>query len=66
MNTESVDVAVLKLKVAEALSRDVGRGIARMGPEDLDKLGIAVGDTVEITGKRVTVCKAMPAHKELR
>ena len=66
MNVESVDVAVLKLKVAEALSRDVGRGIARMGPEDLDKLGIAVGDTVEITGKRVTVCKAMPAHKELR
>src|ERR1017187_2113615 len=66
MTTESVDVAVLKLKVAETLSRDVGRGIARMGPEDLDKLGIAVGDTVEITGKRVTVCKARPGHKELR
>jgi len=44
----------------------VGRGIARMGPEDLEKLGIAVGDTVEITGKRAAVCKAMPAHKELR
>ena len=37
-----------------------------MGPEDLDKLAVAVGDTVEIAGKRVTVCKAMPAHKELR
>jgi transitional endoplasmic reticulum ATPase len=64
--TERVEVSVLKLKVSEALSRDVGRGIARMGPEDLGNLGVAVGDTVEITGKRVTVCKAMPAHKELR
>jgi transitional endoplasmic reticulum ATPase len=66
MASEHVDLPVLKLKVAEALSRDVGRGIARMGPEDLDQLGVAVGDMVEITGKRATVCKAMPAHKELR
>jgi transitional endoplasmic reticulum ATPase len=66
MASERVEVPVLKLKVAEALSRDVGRGIARMGPEDLDKLAVAIGDTVEIAGKRVTVCKAMPAHKELR
>ena len=66
MASEHVEVPVLKLKVAEALSRDVGRGIARMGPEDLEKLGVAVGDMVEIAGKRTTVCKAMPAHKELR
>jgi transitional endoplasmic reticulum ATPase len=57
---------VLKLKVTEALSKDVGRGIARLGPEDLDKLQVAIGDPVEVTGKRGTVCKAMPAHKELR
>ncbi len=56
----------LKLKVTEALSKDVGRAIARMGPEDLEKLGAAVGDTVEIVGKRQTVCRAMPAYKELR
>src|ERR1035437_10675974 len=66
MASERVEVPALKLKIAEALSRDVGRGIARMGPEDLEKLGVAVGDTVEITGKRAAVCKAMPAHKELR
>ncbi len=58
--------AKLKLKVTEALSKDVGRAIARMGPEDLEKLGAAVGDTVEIVGKRQTVCRAMPAYKELR
>jgi transitional endoplasmic reticulum ATPase len=55
-----------KLKVTEALTRDVGRGIARMGPEDLEKIGLAIGDLVEITGKRGTVCKVMPAHKEVR
>ena len=56
----------LALKVTEALSKDVGHAFARMGPEDLEKLGIAGGDTVEVAGKRKTVCKAMLAHKELR
>ena len=56
----------LKLKVTEALSKDVGRALARMGPEDLEKLEVAVGDTVEVIGKRGTVCKAMPAYRELR
>jgi|WetSurMetagenome_2_1015567.scaffolds.fasta_scaffold09030_5 transitional endoplasmic reticulum ATPase len=59
-------VKQLKLKVTEALSKDVGRAIARMGPEDLDKLQATVGDTVEIVGKRQTICRAMPAYKELR
>jgi transitional endoplasmic reticulum ATPase len=66
MAAERTEVPVLKLKIAEALSKDVGRGIARMGPEDLERLQLAVGDLVEIVGKRATFCKAMPAHKELR
>ncbi|CAJ0779862.1 CDC48 family AAA ATPase [Ralstonia chuxiongensis] len=56
----------LKLKVTEAIVRDAGRALARMGPEDLDRLGASVGDLVEVCGKRCTVCKAMPAYKELR
>jgi transitional endoplasmic reticulum ATPase len=56
----------LKLKVTEALAKDVGRAYARMGPEDLQKLQVAIGDIVEVVGKRTTVCKAMPAYKELR
>jgi transitional endoplasmic reticulum ATPase len=56
----------LKLKVTEALSKDMGRSLARMGPEDLEKLNIQVGDFIEISGKRKSVCKAMPAYKELR
>jgi len=59
-------VSLLKLKVTEGLSKDVGRAFARMGPEDLEKLGVAIGDIVEIAGKRKTTCKAMPAYKELR
>jgi transitional endoplasmic reticulum ATPase len=58
--------ATRKLKVTEALSKDVGRAFARMGPEDLEKLGVAIGDLVEVAGKRRAVCKAMPAYKELR
>ena len=56
----------LKLKVSEALSKDVARAYARMGPEDLAKLQVDVGDIVEVVGKARTVCKAMPAYKELR
>ncbi len=63
---KKTDDVALKLKVTEALGKDVGRALARMGPEDLEKLQLAIGDLVEITGKRTTVCKAMPAYKDLR
>jgi transitional endoplasmic reticulum ATPase len=61
--TESME---LKLKVTEAIGKDVGRALARIGPEDLERLQVAIGDTVEVAGKRTTVCKVMPAYKELR
>ena len=60
------DESTLKLRVTEALSKDVGRSFARMGPEDLARLNAAIGDIVEISGKRKTVAKAMPAYQELR
>ena len=63
--TEAVGT-VLKLKVAEALGKDVGRGLARLDPADMARLEVAVGDIVEITGKRTTVGKVMPAYKDLR
>ncbi|MDP2894968.1 MAG: CDC48 family AAA ATPase [bacterium] len=56
----------LKLRVAEALGKDVGRGVVRMDPEDLQRLGVQIGDTVEVAGKRPTVGKAMPAYKDQR
>src|SRR3972149_7438383 len=63
---EKEDRECLSLKVAEAGSKDVGRAIARMDPEDLERLGAQVGDIVEIQGKKNTVAKAMPAFKETR
>ncbi|MFH1124835.1 MAG: AAA family ATPase, partial [Pseudomonadota bacterium] len=63
--TENIE-GTLKLKVTEALSKDMGRAFARMGPEDLEKLNVAIGDIIAVEGKRKTVCKAMPAYKDLR
>ncbi len=56
----------ISLRVAEALVRDVGRGIARIDPKDLAQLGATVGDILAITGERTTVAKAMPAFSESR
>jgi transitional endoplasmic reticulum ATPase len=63
---DKTESAQLKLKVSEAIGKDVGRALARIGPEDLERLQAATGDTVEVAGKRATVCKVMPAYKELR
>jgi len=50
------------LRVAEALPKDAGRGLARLDPQDLERLGADIGDVVEIAGKRSTVARAMPAY----
>ena len=56
----------LTLKVAEAGSKDVGRGIVRLDPSDFQKIGVEVGDVVAIEGKRQTVAKVLPAYMEDR
>jgi len=53
---------VLSLRVVEALPKDVGRGIARLDPADLERLGAAIGDIVALAGKRQTVARLMPAY----
>ncbi|MEI7537257.1 MAG: CDC48 family AAA ATPase [Comamonadaceae bacterium] len=63
---KKVDTQALRLKVSEALSKDVGRAIARMDPADILALGAEIGDIVELVGKRRTVCKLMPAYKDDR
>jgi len=64
MNT-SKDEA-FRFKVTEALSKDVGRSLARMDPADALALGVEIGDIIEVVGKRRTVCKLMPAYKNDR
>ena len=56
----------ITLKVAEAVKKDVGRGLARIDPADIERLHATIGDIVEIVGKKRTVAKVMPAFKEDR
>ena len=56
----------LKLKVTEARSEDVGRGFARIDPTDRDRLGMAIGEIVEVVGKRRTVAKLMLTYPDQR
>ena len=60
------EAAVCKLKVVEGMGKDVGRCFARIDPEDMERLQVAIGDIVEVRGKRDTVCKVMPAYKDQR
>jgi transitional endoplasmic reticulum ATPase len=50
----------------EASQRDVGRGMARIDPEDMKKIGARTGDIILLTGKRGTAARAMPAYPENR
>lgn len=63
---ETKPVDALVLKVTEALTKDVGRGIARFDPKDMAKLGVEVGDIIHVQGKRPTAVKVMPAFMEDR
>jgi len=54
------------LRVAEALTRDVGRGLVRLDPSEMATMGLQTGETVQLTGKRSTVAKALPAYAEDR
>jgi len=45
----------VKLKVAEAIQDDVGKGIVRIDTSIMKRLGISPGDVVEITGEKKTV-----------
>ncbi|MCG8504181.1 MAG: hypothetical protein MI755_06210, partial [Sphingomonadales bacterium] len=56
----------LELKVCEALQKDVGRGIARIDPEDMKRIGAKTGDLLEIAGARASVVKLMATFPDQR
>ncbi|MGJ0453594.1 MAG: CDC48 family AAA ATPase [Methylocystis sp.] len=56
----------LRLTVVEARRDDIGRGIVRIDPETLRKIGASPGDVLEIEGRAKTVAKAMPTFKDQR
>ncbi len=50
------------LKVLEAYTRDVGRGVSRIDYDAMDALDASTGDVIEIKGKRKTVAKCLPLY----
>ena len=52
----------LSLKVLEAYTRDVGRGVARIDYDSMDTLNASTGDVIEVKGKRRTVAKCLPLY----
>lgn len=59
--SDATQTGEMVLRVAEAFVDDVGRGWARVDPEDLERLGAAPGDAVLLTGGRTTVARAVQA-----
>src|SRR5437870_9958746 len=57
-----IDDNVLSLKLLEAYTRDVGRGVARIDYDSMDSLSASTGDVIEIKGKRRTVAKCLPLY----
>lgn len=52
----------IELRVAEAQTRDVGRGIARVDPDVISSQGWMTGDVVEIQGRKNTYALLWPAQ----
>ncbi len=54
----------LDLKVSEALAEDVGKGWARLDPEDMKSLSAVLGDVIEVSGEQKTVARVTGARPE--
>ncbi|MEJ5979446.1 CDC48 family AAA ATPase [Novosphingobium sp. PS1R-30] len=62
--TASVEERTVRLQVAAARQEESGHGIARLPKSALSALGALEGDALEISGKRVTVARAVLAYAE--
>ena len=56
----------ITLKVAEARSQhDVGKGIARIDPETMVKIGVTDGEIIQITGNKTTAAMVFSSQNEI-
>ncbi|WP_230741561.1 CDC48 family AAA ATPase [Methanooceanicella nereidis] len=68
MTVQKEEKAKIRLKVAEADKREVGRGIARINERHIKEIGVSYGDVIQITGRRTTaaiVGSAFPSDMHL-
>jgi len=56
----------VELKVSEAPTEDVGRGIVRVDPGVMKALSVDAGDVVQVVGTDVAVAKALPTRPKDR
>ena len=54
----------IALRVEEGERRDVGSGRARLSTRDRERLGVEIGDLIEITGGKSTVARVWPSRYE--
>jgi len=59
---EKVSDKLLLLKVLEAYTKDVGKGVARIDYDAMDVLGVTTGDILGVTGKRSGVAKCFTLY----
>jgi transitional endoplasmic reticulum ATPase len=62
MSDNNKGAGQVQLKVFEAYTRDVGRGVARLDYDAMDALDVSTGDVIEVKGKRRTVAKCLPLY----
>ena len=62
LSDKGVSQQQVQLKVLEAYTRDVGRGVARLDYDAMDGLDASTGDVIDIKGKRRTVAKCFPLY----
>jgi transitional endoplasmic reticulum ATPase len=55
----------LDLRVSEALVEDVGKGLARLDPEDIKAISGVLGDLIEVSGEKKTVARITGTFPEL-
>ena len=65
MRSDAVKEDML-LKVSEALTKDMGRGIARIDPADMQVIGVHVGDVIMISGQKEAAARVMPVYADRR
>lgn len=59
---EEKPVKCISLKARRAIPKDVGRGIIRIDPRDMEAIECSIGDVVSIKGANISVARVMPNY----
>ncbi len=63
-NSNGDDNLIVSLRVQEAKKRDIGRNIARIDQETMEKLDIKTGDVIALVGKKESAGIAWPSYPQ--